>query len=344
NSTLYRLNVSSYKNHVCIPFPWLSIVTKSTRNRNLAFRSRKEPPASRHRFISTFRGIQAPELSRKMTKLIKSENSAIGAHEAAGRERTAIAAQLSEWGEATEDDNISDISDKLGVMLAEMGEQEDVFAQNLEDYRGILKQIRNMEASVQPSRDQRQKITDEIAKLKYKDPSSTRLVTLEHELVRAEAQNLVAEAQLSNITRQKLKEAYDIHLAAVIERAEKQTILARHARRLLNYIDDSPVVPGDARQAYDHEPMARQILEDAENDLRGWEPSVEPITSAAAQESQSQVNGFDDSRRASNVDPLNDVSEQESDVVDDTSVIEGTGITEPVGSGAPPAKMLVEPA
>jgi small-conductance mechanosensitive channel len=145
--------------------------------------------------------MQAPELSRKMTKLIKSENTAIGAHEAAGRERIAIAAQLSEWGESTEDDNVSDISDKLGVLLAEIGEQEDSFAQNLEDYRRILKQVRDMEASVQPSREQRQKITDEIAKLKYKDPNSPRLVTLEHELVRAEAQNLVAEAQLSNIVR-----------------------------------------------------------------------------------------------------------------------------------------------
>lgn len=83
-------------------------------------------------------------------------------------------------------------------MLAEIGEQEDLYAQNLEDSRGVLKHIRNMEASVQPSRDQRQKVTDEIAKLKYKDPNSPRLTTLEHELVRAEAQNLVAEAQLSN--------------------------------------------------------------------------------------------------------------------------------------------------
>lgn len=83
-------------------------------------------------------------------------------------------------------------------MLAEIGEQEDLYAQNLEDSRGVLKHIRNMEASVQPSREQRQKVTDEISKLKYKDPNSTRITTLEHELVRAEAQNLVAEAQLSN--------------------------------------------------------------------------------------------------------------------------------------------------
>lgn len=165
----------------------------------MSIRSRRDPQAGRHRFsISTFRGIQQPDLSRKLSRLIKSENSAIGAHETAGRERASIAAQLSDWGESTEDDAISDISDKLGVMLAEIGEQEDIFAQNLEDYRGVLKHIRNMESSVQPSRDQRQKVTDEIAKLKYKDPNSNRLVTLEHELVRAEAQNLVAEAQLSN--------------------------------------------------------------------------------------------------------------------------------------------------
>lgn len=91
-------------------------------------------------------------------------------------------------------------------------------------------------------------------------------------------------------TRQKLKEAFDIHMAAVVERAEKQIILARHARRLLNYVDDTPVVPGDARQAYGHELEARQVLEDAENDLRAWRPSLEPIPTSTDQESH--VNGL----------------------------------------------------
>lgn len=145
--------------------------------------------------------MQQPELSKKLFKMIKSENHTIGAYESASRERISIAAQLSDWGEATGDDAISDISDKLGVLLSELGEQEDVFAQNLEDYRTILKQIRNTESSVQPSRDHKAKISDEIQKLKYKEPQSTKLVTLEQELVRAEAQNLVAEAQLTNIVR-----------------------------------------------------------------------------------------------------------------------------------------------
>ncbi|KAL8684917.1 MAG: hypothetical protein Q9224_006066, partial [Gallowayella concinna] len=185
--------------------------------------------------MASLRGLQQPDLSKKLFKIIKSENHAIGAYESASRERISIASQISDWGEATGDDSISDISDKIGVLMSEMGEQEDLFAQNLEDYRTVLKQIRNTESSVQPSRDNKAKITDEIQKLKYKEPQSTKLVQLEQELVRAEAQNL-----LTNITRQKLKEAYDLHSAAVIERAEKQILLARHMRRLVQLLDDTP--------------------------------------------------------------------------------------------------------
>ncbi|KAL8908401.1 MAG: hypothetical protein Q9207_000820 [Kuettlingeria erythrocarpa] len=231
--------------------------------------------------MASLRGMQQPELSKKLFKIIKSENHVIGAYESASRERISIASQISDWGEATGDDSISDISDKIGVLMSEIGEQEDLFAQNLEDYRSVLKQIRNTESSVQPSRDQKVKISDEIQRLKYKEPQSTKLVQLEQELVRAEAQNLVAEAQLTNITRQKLKEAYDIHSAAVIERAEKQIMLARHMRRLLQLLDDTPVVPGDVRPAFEHSAQARQILNDAEEDLREWQPSNLEIPSAA---------------------------------------------------------------
>lgn len=175
------------------------------RNRSLSIRSGKKDGkqdrgANRHRFsMTTLRGLQQPELSKKLYKIIKNENTVIGAYESAGRERVSIASQLSDWGEATGDDGLSEVSDKLGVLLSEIGEQEDLFAQNLEDYRGVLKQIRNTEGAVQPTRDQRNKISDEIQKLKYKDPTSTKIVTLEQELVRSEAQGLVADAQLSNV-------------------------------------------------------------------------------------------------------------------------------------------------
>lgn len=99
--------------------------------------------------------------------------------------------------------------------------------------------------------------------------------------MRAEAQSLVAEAQLTNITRQKFKEAYDIHTAAIIERAEKQILLAKQARRLVDLLDDTPIVPGDAHPPYEDVEVAREILNDAELELRQWRPNVTPIRSAA---------------------------------------------------------------
>jgi len=253
--------------------------------RSTSTRSKKDDDHSRtvpkHRFaLSSLRGIQQPELSKKLYKLIKSENHVVAAYEQAGKESQGVASQLSDWGEATEDESLSDISDKLAVLLSEIAEQEDAFAQNLEESRGTLKQIRNTESSVQPTRNHKAKILDEIAKLKQKEPESTKLVTLEQELVRAEAQSLVAEAQLTNVTRQKFKEAYDLHTAAVIERAEKQILLAQHARELLGLLDDTPIVPGEDRATYTQELAAREILNDAESSLRGWTKSHKAITSS----------------------------------------------------------------
>ena len=58
-------------------------------------------------------------------------------------------------------------------------------------------------------------------------------------------------------------------------------MLARHGRRLLNLLDDTPIVPGDTRPAFEHGHQARQILNDAEEDLREWQPNLEPIHSQA---------------------------------------------------------------
>ncbi|KAK3996433.1 Eisosome component PIL1/LSP1 [Cladorrhinum sp. PSN332] len=275
-------------------------------------------PASRKTFsLSSLRGTIQPELSKRLYRLIKSENNLVSAHEQAARERVSIATQLSEWGEQQvtgggADEAISDISDKIGVLLSEMGEQEDNYAHALDDSRGILKTIRNTEKSVQPSRDGKNKIADEIMRLKSsggggRDPKSeNRLVVLEQELVRAEAENLVAEAQLTNVTRQKLKEAYTAEFLATIERAEKQVILARHGLRLLQLLDDTPVVPGDVRPAYPHASQARQILNDAEDDLRDWRPSGLPTNNASTLASPS------------------------SPVEDTKSVVEGNGNGSPI--------------
>ena len=97
----------------------------------------------------------------------------------------------------------------------------------------------------------KQKITDQIAQLKYKEPNSPRIVVLEQELVRAEAESLVAEAQLSNITREKLKAAFTYQFDALREHSEKLAIIAGYGKHLLELVDDTPVTPGETRTAYD---------------------------------------------------------------------------------------------
>jgi hypothetical protein len=214
-------------------------------------------------------GAFGPDLAKKLSQLVKMEKNVMRSMELVGRERMEVAQQLSIWGEACDDD-VSDVTDKLGVLIYEIGELEDQFVDRYDQYRVTIKSIRNIEASVQPSRDRKQKITDQIAQLKYKEPNSPKITVLEQELVRAEAESLVAEAQLSNITREKLKAAFTYQFDALREHSEKLAIIAGFGKHLLELVDDTPVTPGETRNAYDGYEASKAIIQDCEDALTNW--------------------------------------------------------------------------
>ncbi|KAI1872212.1 uncharacterized protein JN550_003931 [Neoarthrinium moseri] len=214
-------------------------------------------------------GAFGPDLAKKLTQLVKMEKNVMRSLEQVAKERMEVAQQLSIWGEGGDED-VSDVTDKLGVLLYEIGELEDQYIDRYDQYRVTMKSIRNIEASVQPSRDRKQKITDQIAQLKYKEPNSPRIVVLEQELVRAEAESLVAEAQLSNITREKIKAAYTYQFDALREHSEKVAIIAGFGKHLLELIDDTPVTPGETRAAYDGYEASKAIIQDCEDALTNW--------------------------------------------------------------------------
>jgi len=97
-------------------------------------------------------GYSGPDLARKLSQLVKMEKNVMRSMELVGRERREVARQLSIWGEECDED-VSDITDKLGVLIFEIGELEDQFIDRYDQYRVTIKSIRNIEASVQPSRD-----------------------------------------------------------------------------------------------------------------------------------------------------------------------------------------------
>ncbi|PHH78931.1 hypothetical protein CDD82_2759 [Ophiocordyceps australis] len=223
-------------------------------------------------------GAFGPDLAKKLSQLVKMEKNVMRSLELVAKERMEVAQQLSIWGEAGDDD-VSDVTDKLGVLIYEIGELEDQYVDRYDQYRITMKSIRNIEASVQPSRDRKAKITDQIAQLKYKEPNSPKIVVLEQELVRAEAESLVAEAQLSNITREKVKAANMYQFDALMEHCEKVAIIAGYGKHLLELIDDTPVTPGETRQAYDGYEASKAIIQDCEDALTNWVSSNAAVSS-----------------------------------------------------------------
>ena len=108
-------------------------------------------------------------------------------------------------------------------------------------------------------------------------------------MVRAEAESLVAEAQLSNITREKLKTAFNYQFDSMREHSEKIALIAGYGKALLELLDESPVTPGETRPAYDGYEASKQIIIDAENALASWtfdSAVVRPTLSLAAHEDE----------------------------------------------------------
>lgn len=99
-------------------------------------------------------GAFSADLAKKLAQLVKMEKNVMRSLETVAKERMDVAQQLSIWGEGADED-VSDVTDKLGVLLYEIGELEDQYVDRYDQYRITMKSIRNIEASVQPSRDRK---------------------------------------------------------------------------------------------------------------------------------------------------------------------------------------------
>lgn len=91
---------------------------------------------------NTFRrstaGSLGPEGSRKSSQLVKTEKNVMRALELLGEERRNAAKGLTQWGEDQEDD-VSDITDKISVLVYEMGMIDDAYIDRYDQYRLAMK-------------------------------------------------------------------------------------------------------------------------------------------------------------------------------------------------------------
>lgn len=98
-------------------------------------------------------------------------------------------------------------------------------------------------------------------------------------------------------------------------------------------LDDTPVVPGDVRQPFANANEARQILNEAEVELQGWHPDLEPIHTNAAGLGANLMPGDDQTTTTASEAPLHDnveapaaaTTHHSSAVHDATSPVTGEG-------------------
>ncbi|KAG9922655.1 meiotic expression up-regulated protein 14, partial [Aureobasidium melanogenum] len=84
----------------------------------------------------------------------------------------------------------------------------------------------------------------------------------------------------SNITREKLKAAFTYQFDALREHSEKMAIIAGYGKHLLELIDDTPVTPGETRNAYDGYEASKAIIQDCEDSLTNWVEQNAAVTSS----------------------------------------------------------------
>ncbi|EEB05395.1 sporulation protein Meu14 [Schizosaccharomyces japonicus yFS275] len=233
--------------------------------------------------LESLRELSFAEESRRSNRLVKTSNSAIDSFMHSSKGLIAVGSLLSDWGSQSENACLNDISDKLGVLICEMGDSEEAFARQFEKSRIVLKSIRNLEHSMAPIRLHRERLSSEIDRLLEKEPSNPRLPDLQNSLVRAEAENLVGEAQLSNVSREKLKESYTTFMDAVRVRAQKQLTLAYYAQQLLDLVDGRTMIPGDTPPEYNKD-QADLIMDECNESMLQFATPKETIAEAAEPE------------------------------------------------------------
>lgn len=213
------------------------------------------------------------EATKNIQMIIKTEKNTKTSFDNISKERFEAAKRVFMWGHE-EDHDLQDVTDRLSLLIHRMGEIEATFATQFEQYRTALKDIRNFEANLNPTREKHKKTVREIAETKKGHPQSTKLPELEANLEILEQQSLQGETQLANLKRNTLKAAFTTQFDALIEESEKLAIIGGYGKQLLAQLDTTQYSVGQQRKPYEGANVTKQIMADAKQELASWKPST----------------------------------------------------------------------
>ncbi|ORZ32064.1 Eisosome component PIL1-domain-containing protein [Catenaria anguillulae PL171] len=190
------------------------------------------------------------------------------------QEQREAARFFAKWGQAEEDADLRDVTDKAGSLLQKMTDSVALFCKAQEAYRAQLKLIRAKEESTQPLRDRFKRAEAALVKLEHKDHSGrtpvadNKLDEAKREVANAEAALVQAEMDLAEVKRKVLKESLHLRFDSMRRLGAELDVLGVYGKYIADQVPVNVVpTPEHHRPPYRGADVTIQIVKDAVNAL-----------------------------------------------------------------------------
>lgn len=146
------------------------------------------------------------------------------------------------------------------------------FQDAVDQYRDTLKSISVKESSLQPSRDQKRKLREQIERLQSSLSSMDKVNNLKEQLAQLEEFTAPDEAEMSNFKRIATREGLYLLLNGMHAMSSKSDIISTFGKYIVDELDVDPVKVGEERRPYLGAEKTKRIQEDAQRAIEQWNP------------------------------------------------------------------------
>ncbi|EGG05249.1 uncharacterized protein MELLADRAFT_78151 [Melampsora larici-populina 98AG31] len=219
----------------------------------------------------------APRDIKNLAEIISTEKSLINSSSKLSIDYRKSADALKEWG-LGEGDDLADVLSKLAILFGHLSDAQSRFSDHDGTYRIHFKSIRMREENLTALKKNKDTVQGKIMTLEKKITKmstenkdlpglTTKLQEFRSEYVSLEHSVSSEEARLSDFKRDTVREGMGLRLGAMLELAEKMTIICELGKMIVAEVpfDRTPI--GGVRAPYQSTMKTSSILEEAQRCL-----------------------------------------------------------------------------
>ncbi|KAH9816312.1 Eisosome component PIL1-domain-containing protein [Melampsora americana] len=219
----------------------------------------------------------APRDIKNLAEIISTEKSLINSSSKLSLDYRKSADALKEWGLA-EGDDLADVLSKLAILFGHLSDAQSRFSDHDGTYRIHFKSIRMREENLTALKKNKDTVQGKIVTLEKKITKmstenkdlpalTSKLQEFRSEFVSLEHSVSSEEARLSDFKRDTVREGMGLRLGAMLELAEKMTIICELGKMIVAEVpfDRTPI--GGVRAPYQSAMKTSSILEEAQRCL-----------------------------------------------------------------------------